>query len=324
MDIALLDHYRDSLIPVITDNLLPAISFVNQSRDDRSYVNGDVVRLPQRGKLPKVEINRETVPAQAKKREDSVHGYNLAEFSTDPTVVSLNEETVVSYDKSQTVLQDHIDIQNQFCAEACLDVWSPDGGGVGGTSRIFATTGEARDAATIPSYDEDGAAIELTGQRKRITKEDFIKMSTVMNRNNIPQENRVCLLTASQHDDLLQIAEFVDANKTGLAQSALLPGSVGRMAGFDIFVRSSALFYSPDGTAKRNNVLRDDIQGTDSEAALFWHPNFVRKAMGDVNVFLEARKAAYYGDIMSTCVRFGGETYYKSGKGVYVLLDATV
>ena len=114
MDIALLDHYRDSLVPVITDNLLPQISFVNQSRDDRSYVNADVVRLPQRGKLPKVEINRQTVPAQASKREDSVHGYNLAEFSTDPTVVSLNEETVVSYDKSQTVLQDHIDIQNQF------------------------------------------------------------------------------------------------------------------------------------------------------------------------------------------------------------------
>ena len=301
---------------------------MNQSQNDSGFVNADVVRLPQRGALPNVERNRQQVPAQAVKRKDSAHGYNLAELTTNPSYVSLNNEIVTSYNKAQTIIQDHIDALNQFCAESCLDVWSPDNGGVnsGGNpeSPIFETTGSARTAAVIPALDEEGTPITLTGQRKRITKADFTNMANVMNRANIPQSGRVCLITASQLDDLLQIPEFVDANKMGSMRSALLEGSVGRLVGFDIFVRSSALFYNADATQKRNNVDRDDIVGTDCEAALFWHPRFVRMAMGSTEVFLKEREPGYYGDIMSAMVRFGGDTWYKSGKGVFVLKDGTV
>ena len=321
MDASLVDNYRETLIPVITDNLLPDDMFVSRSQNDSAYVNSDVVKLPQRGLMPGIERNREAVPAQAKKRQDTVHAYNLSEFTTTPTYVSLNNEVVVSYNKAQSMLKDHIDLQNVYCAESALDVWSPDGGGLTNTSRIFETTGDARAAGVIPSWDEAGSPIELTGNRKRITKADFTKMAEIFNRNNIPQMGRVCLLTASQLDDLLQIAEFTDANKVGSNMTALKEGVVGRMAGFDIMVRSSVLFYSADATAKRNNVDRDDIIGGDCEAAIFWHPSFVRRAMGSVDVFLEVKSPTYYGDIMSTSVRFGGDTWYANGKGVYILKD---
>ena len=217
-----------------------------------------------------------------------------------------------------SILKDHIDKLNVSTSESTLDVWSPEGG----STRIFETTGDARPAAIIPSLDIDGTPVTLTGNRKRLTKKDFVDMMNRFNRENIPREGRVALLTSDQMQDLMLIPEFVDANKTGYGQSLLVKGSVGRLMGFDIFERSSVLFYKADKTVKRNNFDRSDVIATDCEAALFWQKDMVTVAKGSVELFLEEKKADYYGSIMSALCRFGGSTYYQNGKGVFVLKDA--
>jgi len=328
MDASQVDHYRDTLLPVLTENLIPDNSFVNYSMNDDEYADSDVVRLTNKGSLPGIKKNRQQVPAQASKREDKVNAYNLSEFTTDPTVVQLNEQVVVSYDKLSSVIEDHREMQEIQCTEATLDVWTPDGGGVGPSSRIYETTGDARPAVIIPGYDEHGTGqVTLTGQRKRITKEDFVAMATKMNLDNIPKAGRYALVSSSQHEDLLLIDDFVRANFTGKDRTALEAGIVGYMCGFTIMERSSVTFYNPDGTVKQNNAdieEREQIPADSCEGAMFWHERFVRQAMGTIDIFLEARKAGYYGDIMSTSVRFGGMVSYLSGKGVYILKDALV
>jgi len=314
-------HYREALKPVITENLLPTTSFMNLAKNDTEYVNGTLVRTPQRGNLPLAEINREIVPAQGTKRKDGVYEYYLSEFTTNPTVVSVNEQLLVSYDKKMSVITDHLDRLQQLTAESTLDVWSPDGGGLVAGSRIFETTGGSRPAASIPSLDIDGTPIVLTGNRKRITKEDFVNMNNRFNRENISKQGRVCLITSDQMQDLMLIPEFVDANKMGSNQSKLVEGSVGRLLGFDIFERSSVLLYSADAVSKKNNVTREGIAETDCEAALFWQRDMVCVAKGEVKLFLEEEKPEYYGALMSAMCRFGGSTYYKSAKGVFVLKD---
>lgn len=312
------EQYIQSLLPTITENLLPDNSFVNLSKNEDQYVNGDIVKRPQRGSLPDSVINRSTVPAPASKRIDSATSYDLFEITTNPTVTSFTEDLLVSYDKKMSVLKDHIDRIQTDIPEIALNIWCPTIGG----GRIFETTGTSRKAAVIPSINLDGTAITLTGNRKRLVKQDFVDMMNRFNRENLPKSGRVALLTSDQMQDLMLIPEFVDANKMGSTQSKLIEGSVGRLLGFDIFERSSVLFFSGDGLTKRDNRTKADVTATDCEGALFYHMDCVARAKGSVELFLEEKSPFYYGDTISALARFGADKVYKQEKGIFVLKDA--
>ena len=61
---------------------------------------------------------------------------------------------------------------------------------------------------------------------------------------------------------------------------------------------------------------------TDLGAALAWHPDFVRRAMGATKVFLEVEKADFYGSLMSSVMRFGALQARNDIKGVVSLVEA--
>ncbi|PSB19071.1 hypothetical protein C7B69_16730, partial [filamentous cyanobacterium Phorm 46] len=96
-------------------------------------------------------------------------------------------------------------------------------------------------------------------------------------------------------------------------------GQVAKVMNFDIMVRSSVLIFNSGGTAAK---LPDATPlTTDCEGSLFWHPLFVGRSMGNMEVFFNAAQATHYGDLLSMEAQAGGKKYYADGRGVIGLVQ---
>lgn len=90
----------------IIEGLYPDDSFMTKSIDDSQYVYlGKKVHVPQAGAAPNVEKNRTSLPATAKKREDTDLEYEIAEFTTDPVYIPNADNYELSFSKRESVVR---------------------------------------------------------------------------------------------------------------------------------------------------------------------------------------------------------------------------
>jgi len=54
---------------------------------------------------------------------------------------------------------------------------------------------------------------------------------------------------------------------------------------------------------------------------VFYSPEYVRRASGVIQPFLDLDKPEYYGSIFSMLVRFGAQVARNDNKGVYILFE---
>jgi hypothetical protein len=288
----------------ITKNLYPDNAFYKRSKNDTAFLSGKTVVLPQTGAKPNVEKNRTTLPATISKRVDDQTQYDIDEFTTDPILIQDTEEIVISYPKRQSILEDHTSSLNERIADTLANIWLPTLG-----SNIVRTTGGAT-AATAPG---------ATGDRKLVTKEDFIGMFNLFNRMDLPMTGRFAVLPADMYADILKIDGFVEADKIG--SSNLISGIVGRLLNFDIYIRSKVGVYDNSATPVKKAIGAAG-EATDNLASLFWHESFVRRAEGSVKVFSDIDKSEYYGSVFSALVRAGGSLSRADQKGVAALVQS--
>lgn len=64
---------------------------------------------------------------------------------------------------------------------------------------------------------------------------DITAARRILNRNNVPQSDRYLLISPEKEEDMLNIANFIEADKYG-AREALLNGEIGRVYGFKVIV----------------------------------------------------------------------------------------
>lgn len=64
---------------------------------------------------------------------------------------------------------------------------------------------------------------------------DISAARRILNRNNVPQDNRVLLISPEQEEAMLNIENFIHADKYG-SREALLNGEIGRVYGFRVLV----------------------------------------------------------------------------------------
>ena len=293
----------------IAENVFPDNAFFNRSRDDSQNLSGRIVHVPQSGSKPRVEKNRTQLPATVSQRSDTTNDYIIDEFTTDPVLVQFTEQTEASYDKRSSVLADHVMTLETSVSDAAAYSWTPTL-----AANIITSTGAARAA-----YKEFQA-----GQRKRVTKEDFANASRLMNRMNVPQKGRCCLVDADLLMDLQAIPEFMQAQIIG--QANYVDGQIARVFGFDIFVRSYAGLFGANGVKKTTEAA---TATTDNASILFWHPLFVRYAKGGstnggIEIFAQESAPQFYGDVFSALVRAGGKFHRTDQLGVVALVEATV
>lgn len=295
----------------IQPKLFPSNSFLARAMNDDAFVNNNSVELPHSGTIPAVTVDRGTLPATIAKRTDAATNYVLEELTTDPTLIGESEGLIIAYNKRASVLDQHANEINKKAASRALFAWA---GGTNTAGRV-ASSGASRAV--------DGSSSTQTGNRKKFTVDDILKIKTKFHKDDVVNENvavsGIAIFTPAQLSDLLSIQSIYDASMYG--KGNLPDGVVARILGFDVYVRSSTVVLDSTDALKAEGAA---AAATDQDAAVFYHPNFVRRAVGAIKPFINEDKAEYYGSLFSMLVRFGAAPARNDNKGIYLLFEDNV
>lgn len=300
---------KEMWVADLAENLFPANAFYKNSIDDSAWVEGKKVHVPQAGSPPTVLTNNTSWPLTATQRTDTDLEYTIDEFSTEPTHLQHSEEVELSYDKRASILLNHRSVLETKFAVKMARNWAPT------TAAQYVSTSGAARAAHVAGQ---------TGNRNALVYADLVKAQAILNAQDVPMDGRYMLIDAYLYADLQNISEFKTIEALG--KDVITNGAVGRVAGFDIFVRSTALRYDNAGTPALT-AEGSAVDITDNLAALCWHKDFVRRAEGSVAnggvmIFENTDDALYQGDVFSALIRGGGRKNYTNGRGVVAIIEA--
>jgi hypothetical protein len=282
-------------------------------------LNGSVVHIPQAGASPEVVKNRSSFPATAVQRGDSFITYALDVFSTTPTHITWHEKNEISYNKTDSVLNDHVATLVETIGDHVLFSWVK---GLKYNSGSFVA--DAIPAANIIKTSGAAASVNpadgQTGQRLAFSYKDLQKAQAVMDKANVAKEDRYALIESYQYQ---QFVDSLSANQMASFQATadLARGFVGRFAGFQIMERSSVLAFSTAGVLR---VPGEALAATDNLGSLCWQKASVARAQGDIKPFQSIDDPSYYGDIFSALVKIGGRCRRSDWKGLVAIVQDVV
>ena len=310
----------------IAQSLWAANEFLSHAKDDSQWVNYDKVNLPHAGTVPTVTKGALTTGidnSALTKRTDAASQYSLAALRTTPTWIEYNEAMVVNYNKRQSVLDEHKNALIDALAVNVLHDWAAGGDSEGsGVPSIVDTSGGTRNVG-LPTLGGGGA---VTGTRKGVAYNDVLEVITTMNAHNIPAGGRYAIISAEMFADLLKLSEFKSSDYVDRKPIPNAPLTF-RWLGIDWYVRSFVASFSkhdPDAGTPVNGSLKAwnaASAASDCGVGLFWHKDFVRKAKGGVEVFLNLRDASLQGDKLSALARYGAIGARDDNKGIVTLVE---
>lgn len=246
-------------------NLFPDNSFLVRSFNADQFVKaGKVVHIPNAGEKQTANVGPISRPKVAKEQVDTELTFQIKEIYTDPIYIQNADKYELSYDKRATVLAATKGALMEKVATEMLTAWIP--------------TEEAR-------------LVTLAGES--FGRKDVLAAQTKLNGEDIPLENRTLLLNAKAYEELLSDLTEAQANAF-LATADAAKGTVGRLYGFDVMLRS---------------VLPNEAK------AFGWHKDYVCRALGEHEMFEQLNDPLYYGDVLSFIVRAGGSKMHKDGLG---------
>lgn len=161
---------------------------------------------------------------------------------------------------------------------------------------------------------------------KVISKDDMIAVRTLMAKSNLPGK-WYGLIDADALSDLFKIDQFIDADKSGLAQSRLMNGEFADILGIRLFVRHASkganVAYTTGGTLT-------DVYGAVGSATtvtsghvgacIFWNENAMYANRGMAKFYTES-SAIYQSDIMSMQYTYGLEKIRTDEVGTIALIE---
>lgn len=273
---------------------------------DQFVLKGKVVHIPVAGAPRQVKKNLAVFPQTAMKRTDNDITYAIDTFYLLPRHIEEIEKYELSYEKRQSVVGEDEAYLIQCAMDNLLYKWAP-------VAANTILTDGAVVAATLAG---------ATGNRQAFTKQAFHDIFLKFNAANIPDEDRVSLLTAHHYSQFFN--SLSEAEKTDVGRIAdLAKGVVGEYMGFKIMRRSEVLrFRGADGAYAVVDEL-DDAYAADADdraASLFWQKNCVERARGSVKMFENIGDALHYGDVFSMIMRLGGRQ--RRAAGVYAVVEA--
>jgi hypothetical protein len=285
----------------IVELLFADNTFAARSIDHSAFVTDKTVHVPNAGSAPSVVKNRSVFPATAAQREDYDLTYDINEYSTDPVHIQDAERVELSYNKRESVLKQ---MKSALADKAHIDLalsWVPSGYAKVGTSGAAAP-------AHMPSS---------TGNRQAMTKADVLAVKNLFDLDDIPQTGRCMLLDAVMYNQLVASLSESEANAFNASVNAQR-GILGRLYGFDFYMRSSVFRVAANGAS-----MASSASATTSAAGLAWQEDCVSRAMGNHELFENNKDALFYGDVMSALVRAGGSYIRNDKKGVAVIYQVT-
>lgn len=285
----------------IVSNLFADNSFAIRSTDHSGFVNNKTVHVPNAGSAPGVTKGRNSFPASVSTRSDNDLNYNIGEFTTDPFRVPNAEKVELSYDKRESIIGASRSAIIEAVHTDLIASWCPSS-----FDKVL-TTGNATTAHLESA----------TGNRKKVTTADILAVKAIMDKNNVPANDRCFLLDYEMYNQLLDALTSNQYNAF-LNSADAKAGIVGKLYGFDFYMRSSVLRTVAAGTS-----LAANAGSSDGAAGLAWQKDCVSRAVGEAELFESANDPLYYGDVFSMLVRAGGSYARYDKKGVVVLAQAT-
>ena len=279
-----------------------------RSKSDDVFVNNNTIELPHSGGLSDALVDPTSFPLTVETRTDVATNYQMSVIANNPVLLTIDENLTIAYDKRSSILEEQAKQLMKTVGETALYNWAA---GAGLVANWVVTTGSTR-AAAGPSQ---------TGTRKAITKADLIGMrqkffTDDINGGQSSEIQGLAVITPSQYSDLLKISEFVDGEKYG--RSNIPNGVISRAFGFDFYIRSSVVVVDNSQVLKAQGAAGVT---TDQDAAIFYGPDFVRRAKSGIQVLVDDNKPEYLGGLMNARMRFGAAPARNDNKGVYLMYE---
>jgi hypothetical protein len=289
--------------------LFPDNSFYAGAQSDTAGIDVDEVEIPQdEDGEAEVVVNPTQLPLPIGIEEDKKKTYGADLLVTLPTVVTYNNQLLVSYDKRAAKLWKHQMSLERQIAERIMNGW-----GATKAEFIRQTTGSTTRPAAAPG---------ATGVRKKVAEEDFRWAQFMFDKLDIPDDGgRRVVIPAGFKQDVIDImkayGQGTDKNNTLLAK-----GAIGNIFGFDVFVRSTTQVYTEAGLPVKKAIGAAPAE-TDNLAGIFFHTRMVRYIKGAVQVWMDpAPRGEYAGGIGLNCGIRGGSTISRlSEKGALALVE---
>ncbi len=300
----------------IQQQLFASTTFMARAIQDDQYVNNNSVELPHSGTIPGVSVNRASLPATVAQRSDAATNYLLEELTSDPTVLQMSEELIVAYNKRASILDQHMKALRLKAANRLIQKWLI---GCDTNHKVY-TTGTAR-----ATFSKSGV---LTGTRKALQIADIVNARAKFVQDDVLTDNAdlmgIAVIPQSMYSDLQLLPQFTQYYQYGVNTQPLIAGVVGKAFGFEFYVRSEVAYCDNTGALKQESPFGAPVvnAANDQPAAVLYHPDFVRKAMGDFKVFINEDQASFYGSVFSMAVRFGGVQARNDAKGVVMLIES--
>jgi hypothetical protein len=284
-------------------NLFPDNSHISKMRNEDDKVSFKTVHRLQSGAVPTVLLDDTSVRIDATERADTVVKYDLHEFKTVPSSIKWSRQEWSSADVRADIQGDHV---GQLDTRATDFITYANAATGGANNNIVRTTGGARPA---------GASL-ATGNRKAFTKTDLRKARALMNKMNVPKENRYCVLPAEFEDDLLSDDQVLNSQFMNMGN--LPEGVIGKLYGFNIMTRASVATYTT-GLVPKSPFATG--AATDHSAAFCFQTQFAAAALGAVKVFYNADDPNHHGDVFSAAIIAGGSKVYENERGIVCIVE---
>ncbi len=292
----------------IEGNLFKNNEVLLQSSNASQYVMmGKVVHIPQAGATATITKNVSSLPVTVVQRTDTDITYALDQYTSAPILITNADTIELSYNKREQVLSEYQSSLRETVAENILYSWAPTAASV---NNIIRTSG----GPTVSHL------TSTTGNRGKFTVNDLKRAGTVLDKQNIPMEGRVALISAdmfSQLTDDMSATQYKDFS----AQYDVKNGKLGRLFGFDIYMRSTSVTYTNAATPVKNAVAAV-VNTDDNDAVLCWQVNAVERAQGEIKFFEKVGDPQYFGDIYSLLVRMGSRIRRSDEKGIVAIVQA--
>ena len=292
----------------VQENLFPANDFMSRAKDHSAFINYLTVHLPQSGANPAIFKNNTSLPININQRNDTDFTYSLNNYKGEPILITNLEEMQNSYDKRSSVLGNVVRNMGFAIGNQTLYAWAPSG-----ASRIVRTSGTASSTALAPG---------ATGTRNALTLADIAALKGKLDNDNVPMEGRILLMTADMYNNQLLAINNIQAFYA-YNMPTIQNGKVPTLFGFEVMVRPSVVVYSTSAVVKSINDMGNPLTplATDNLACIAYHPDFVSKAQGGINVYAQENLPQYYGSILSIEVQHGASPLRSTFVGIAALVQ---
>jgi hypothetical protein len=293
----------------LQERLFPDNSFYNGAQFDAAGFDVESIDIPQdEDGEAEVVVNPTILPLPISIEFDKKLNYAADLLVTKPTVVTYNNQLLVSYDKRAAKLRKHQRSLEKQIAERILYGWSPTL-----AAFITQTTGGTTRPASAPG---------ATGTRKIAVEADFRKAAEVFDRADIPDDGRRRLVVPpGMKQDIWDVMKAYGQG-TDLNNFLRGEGKLGKLFSFDVYMRSVTQRYTEAATPVKKAIGAANAT-TDNVAAIAFHPDFVRYIKGAVQVWMDPapRGELAGGQSLNCGIRGGGTMSRLSELGVYAIVE---